>query len=97
MNTEANVPDGPNPFSPLLDAISVLAVCAGSSALRSLPRSARCDADQPSRTISAEMAEHDAAVEADAVEASGKRTTARRTKVSPFGTKSANPMGKESN
>jgi hypothetical protein len=83
VNTEAKAPLRPNPFASLLDAVSVLAICAESTSLRSLPRSARRDADQPSRTISAELAEHDAAIEAAGVEDSAKRTASRRQKGRP--------------
>ena len=78
MNADAEAFDRTNPFASLLDAVSVLAICTESSSLRSLPCSARRDADQPSPTISAELARHDAAIEASSVKDSLKATTFRR-------------------
>ena len=52
-----------NHFAALVDPAGVLAACAQSGALDSLPVSAKRSADRMSPTVAAELAEHDAAVE----------------------------------
>jgi hypothetical protein len=52
-----------NPFAALLDPAGVLSACAQSGALDALPVSARRSADRMSRSVAAELAEHDAAVD----------------------------------
>lgn len=58
-----------NPFAALLDPVSVLAACQRSGALTSLPLSARRDADQPAKALDDDLAEHDAAIEAQFIKA----------------------------
>jgi hypothetical protein len=53
-----------NPFAVLLDPVGILAMCADSGALDALPLSTRHSADRQSLRVAAELAEHDAAVDA---------------------------------
>ena len=70
-----------NPFSPLIDPASVLAACANSASLSTLPTHAHHRADLPSVKVSKDLAEFDAAIDAvansspgpAAVKPSGKR------------------------
>jgi len=76
-----------NPFAVLLDPIGVLTTCAQSGALDALPLSAKRSADRQSPGVAAELAEHDAAVDAIYHELIAKAAKAPATK--PKGTRSA--------
>jgi hypothetical protein len=52
-----------NHFAALLDPAGVLGACAQSGTLDALPVSAKRSADRTSRSVAAELAEHDAAVD----------------------------------
>jgi len=54
----------PNPFALLIDADAVLAACAASPALGALPTHAHHRADLPSASVSDDVAEFDAAIDA---------------------------------
>ena len=76
-----------NPFSVLLDPAGILTQCAQSSALGTLPLSAKHCADRQSPGVAGELAQHDAAVEAVYQELIAKAAKAPATK--PKRTRSA--------
>jgi hypothetical protein len=71
-----------NHFSALLDPAGVIAACAQSGALDSLPVSAKRSADRMSPTVVDELAEHDAAIDE-----LYRQLIAKATKTSPIRSK----------
>lgn len=69
-----------NPFSVLIDPAGILAECAASNALKTLPLSASHCADRQKPGVAGELAQHDAAVEAVYDELIAKAAKAPATK-----------------
>jgi hypothetical protein len=68
-----------NPFAPLIDPASILAACATSESLSTLPAHAHHCADLPSDKVSKDLAEFDAAIDAIAISSPALRKRYRRS------------------